>query len=73
MIWQKIHYIHSNPVKAGLVETAKDYPWSSFRSFYSLRDAPLEIDKNWWWPDDGEKLAKAIKELGWNSELKKKV
>jgi len=31
MIWQKINYIHANPVKAGLVKSAKDYPWSSFR------------------------------------------
>ncbi|HEX6719599.1 MAG TPA: transposase [Pyrinomonadaceae bacterium] len=25
MIWQKINYIHANPVKAGLVSSAKDY------------------------------------------------
>ena len=36
MIWQKINYIHNNPVKAGLVESAGDYPWSSFRAFYQL-------------------------------------
>ncbi len=35
MIWQKINYIHANPVKAGLVSSAKDYRWSSFQSFYS--------------------------------------
>jgi len=34
MIWQKIHYIHANPVKARLVASAKDYPWTSFRAFY---------------------------------------
>ena len=28
MIWQKINYIHDNPVKAGLVTSAKDYRWS---------------------------------------------
>lgn len=28
MIWQKINYIHANPVKAGLVNSAKDYRWS---------------------------------------------
>jgi REP element-mobilizing transposase RayT len=33
MIWQKINYIHANPVKANLVVSAKDYPWSSFRAF----------------------------------------
>ena len=25
MIWQKINYIHANPVKAGLVKSARDY------------------------------------------------
>jgi REP-associated tyrosine transposase len=34
MIWQKINYIHNNPVKAGLVTSARDYRWSSFRAFY---------------------------------------
>ena len=34
MIRQKINYIHSNPVKARLVKSAKEYQWSSFRSFY---------------------------------------
>jgi len=24
MIWQKINYIHANPVKAGLAKSAKD-------------------------------------------------
>jgi REP-associated tyrosine transposase len=63
MIWQKINYIHANPVKAGIVKSAKDYPWSSFRSFYSQGDGPLIVDKDWWWPDDAEKLSRAVKEL----------
>jgi REP element-mobilizing transposase RayT len=33
MIWQKINYIHANPVKAKLVSSAKDYYWSSFQGF----------------------------------------
>jgi putative transposase len=65
MIWQKINYIHANPVKAGLVKSAKDYPWSSFQAFYSDREPSLRVDKEWWWPDDVEKLGKAVKELGW--------
>lgn len=63
MIWQKINYIHANPVKAGLVGSAKDYRWSSFRSFYSQGDGPLAVDHDWWWPDDAEKLSLAVKEL----------
>jgi len=72
MIWQKINYVHQNPVKAGLVKSAKDYYWSSFCSFYSLADEPLTVDHDWWWPDDGEKLSQAMKELGWYSYWKKR-
>jgi putative transposase len=72
MIMQKINYIHANPVKARLVKSAKDYYWSGFRSFYSLRDEPLAVDHDWWWPDDSEKLSKAMKELGWHTSEKRK-
>lgn len=41
MAWQKIHYIHANPVKAKLVKSARDYQWSSFRSFYSQGGWPI--------------------------------
>jgi putative transposase len=51
MIWQKIHYVHANPVKAGLVKTASDYYCSSFGSFYQLSEEPLVVDSEWWWPD----------------------
>jgi putative transposase len=46
MIWQKINYIHANPVKAGLVSSTKDYYWSGFRSFYSQADEPLAVDRD---------------------------
>ena len=72
MIRQKINYIHANPVKAGLVDSTKDYYWSGFRSFYSLGDEPLAVDHDWWWPEDSEKLSKAMKDLGWNSYQKQK-
>jgi len=67
MIWQKINYIHANPVKAGICKSAKDYQWSSFRVFYQGATEPLPVDRDWWWEDDGEKLTRAIKELGWRS------
>ena len=71
MIWQKINYIHANPVKAGLVNAAKDYPWSSFRAFYFGTSEPLAVDEGWWWPDDSEKLSKTMKELGWRTYHKR--
>ena len=71
MIWQKINYIHANPVRAGLVGSTKDYRWSSFGSFYSEAEQPLKIDTEWWWPDDSEKLSKAMKGLGWRTYHKR--
>ena len=68
MIWQKIKYIHFNPVKAGLVNSAGDYKWSSFRSFYFREmDVPIEVDREWWWPEDVKKLAVAAKQ--WSQEM----
>lgn len=64
MIWQKINYIHANPVRAGLVKSAKDYRWSSFRSFYSRGESSLAVDQDWWWQDDAEKLSRAVRALG---------
>jgi hypothetical protein len=71
MIWQKINYIHANPVKARLVNSAKDYYWSSFAAFYLEAKQPLEVDREWSWADDGEKLSKAMKELGWRTYHKR--
>jgi REP element-mobilizing transposase RayT len=71
MIWQKINYIHANPVKAKLVSSDKDYYWSSFQAFYSGSEKPLKVDQEWWWPDDSEKLSKAMKELGWRTYAKR--
>jgi putative transposase len=71
MIWQKINYIHANPVNAGLVKSAKDYPWSSFQAFYGGEGSLLAVDQDWWWPDDSEKLSKAMKELGWRTYHKR--
>jgi len=61
MIKQKIDYIHSNPIRAGLVKSTVEYRWSSFHSFYGEPDDDLlETDKDWWWPDDVEKLNAAM-------------
>ncbi len=72
MIRQKVNYIHSNPVKAKLVRSARDYEWSSFRSYYSQGEEPLAVDHDWWWPDDGEKLTETMKEMGWYTYLKRR-
>jgi REP element-mobilizing transposase RayT len=40
--FQKLNYIHNNPVMAGLVTKPEDYYYSSARNYAGL-DAPLEI------------------------------
>lgn len=42
MLTQKVNYIHQNPVTAGLVERAEDYPWSSVRIW---KRCPLEEER----------------------------
>jgi REP element-mobilizing transposase RayT len=37
---EKLGYMHGNPVKNGLVNDAKDWPWSSF-SFYATGEPGL--------------------------------
>ena len=46
MVWQKINYIHANPVKAGLAAAARNYQWSSFRAFYSGTGEPLPVHQD---------------------------
>ena len=48
MFMQKVNYIHQNPVRAGLVERALDYRWSSFRMWHGcqLENEPLLVDKD---------------------------
>lgn len=44
MIDQKLEYIHNNPVKAGIVEKAEDYLYSSARDYYTVQKGLLDIE-----------------------------
>jgi REP element-mobilizing transposase RayT len=46
MFMQKVNYVHQNPVRAGLVERAEDYRWSSVRWWQGqpLDDEPVTVD-----------------------------
>jgi REP element-mobilizing transposase RayT len=46
MFMQKVNYIHLNPVRAGLVERAIDYRWSSARIWQgcATEGEPLRVD-----------------------------
>lgn len=48
MFWQKMEYVHLNPVRAGYVERAEDYRWSSARFLASgdwSEETGLDCDK----------------------------
>ena len=42
--WQKMNYIHNNPVASGLVEKAEDYLYSSARDYVGKGKGLLEIN-----------------------------
>jgi putative transposase len=46
MLMERVHYTHQNPVRAGLVERAEDYRWSSVRCWSGkmLENEPLQMD-----------------------------
>jgi putative transposase len=45
----KLEYIHNNPVKAGLVSDAVDYPYSSALDWLGAGQGLIEIDKEFSW------------------------
>ena len=52
LIWQKINYIHTNPIARRLSQTAADYPYSSYRAMYgSDEEIIIPIDKDFWWDE----------------------
>jgi putative transposase len=46
MLMERVHYLHQNPVRAGLVKRAEDYRYSSVRCWNGepLQDEPLLVD-----------------------------
>jgi len=42
---EKINYCHNNPVKAGLVSTPNDWPWSSYRWYNGDKSGLVAIDE----------------------------
>jgi putative transposase len=44
-LMREVRYVHQNPVKRGLVQSATDWPWSSARWYAGRGDALLPIDR----------------------------
>lgn len=45
----KLNYIHENPVKAGLVSSPCDWPYSSAPDWLSDKRGPVDVDKDFRW------------------------
>lgn len=52
-LFQKLDYIHNNPVRAGLAASPGDYKWSSYPLYTSRR--------NIWWLKQGQRQGKMSK------------
>ena len=44
---KKLNYIHRNPVRARLVESAEAYPYASYRNYVNDDDSIILIDRDW--------------------------
>ena len=44
---EKLHYMHWNPVRRGLVPSPEDWTWSSFRHYASGEVGRVEIESEW--------------------------
>ena len=41
---EKLAYMHMNPVKRGLVEDPKDWPWSSYAFYQRRGEVLIDLD-----------------------------
>jgi hypothetical protein len=44
IFWEKLEYVHLNPVQAGLVGNKEDWLWSSYRHYLKSGTVPLPVD-----------------------------
>jgi putative transposase len=45
--YEKLNYMHYNPVARGLVAEPEDWPWSSFRHYATGEIGTVEIESEW--------------------------
>jgi len=53
-IRQKLHYVHMNPVRAGLCKHPAEWHWSSYRAYlpHMPGSVPIEVDQRWLWTEE---------------------
>jgi putative transposase len=44
---EKLEYMHSNPVNRGLVESMEQWRWSSYRSYSTGEEGPVQVEQTW--------------------------
>ncbi len=75
-IWDAIRYVELNPVRAGLVRAAEDWPWSSAAAHLTGEDDWRLTAMEWWreqWTGAGEwriALESGIREAGFAARLR---
>ena len=48
-LWEKLNYIHQNPVVAGFVEKPENWLWSSAKHYVTGEAGRVEIESEWTW------------------------
>jgi hypothetical protein len=48
-LWTALAYVERNPVRAGMVGRARDYPWSSAAAHITGHDEHDLLDMEWWY------------------------
>jgi REP element-mobilizing transposase RayT len=61
-IRQKLHYIHMNPVRAGLCKHPAEWKWSSYRAYlpHEPGSVPIEIDPLGYWSEEELEAERAL-------------
>jgi len=47
-LWAALAYVERNPVRAGIVDSAAGYPWSSVAAHVKCVDTTGLLDMHWW-------------------------
>ncbi len=45
-LWEKVQYIHRNPVRRGLAQSPEEWRWSSWNAWQGDADVPLAVDRD---------------------------
>ena len=62
-IRQKLHYIHMNPVRAGLCKHPAEWRWSSYQAYFphDPGSVPIEVDQRWLWTEEELSAARGLR------------